>query len=36
MGVRQGENVSPLFFSYVNDLDKYLMDNGNSILDLRI
>lgn len=30
MGMRQGENLSPLLFTYyVNDLQEYLLDNGN-------
>ncbi len=29
IGVRQGENLSPMLFAmYVNDLEKYLIDNG--------
>jgi len=31
LGVRQGENLSPIFFSlYLNDLENYLMVSGNT------
>ena len=33
VGVRQGENLSPLLFSlYVNDLEAFLLENGNSFV----
>ena len=36
VGVRQGENLSPLLFSlYINDLEEYLLENGNSHLDFK-
>ena len=35
-GVRQGENVSPLLFSmYINDLEEYLLANGNNFIDFK-
>ena len=34
-GVRQGENLSPIFFSlYLNDLEKYLEESGNHVIEL--
>ena len=36
VGVRQGENLSPLLFSlYINDLEEYLLDNGNNFIDFK-
>ena len=35
-GVRQGENLSPLLFSlYINDLEEYLLANGNNFIDFK-
>jgi hypothetical protein len=35
LGVRQGENLSPLLFSlYINDLETFLADQGNASIDM--
>ena len=36
MGVRQGENLSPLLFSlYINDLESFMKENGSNILNFK-
>jgi hypothetical protein len=36
VGVRQGENLSPLLFSlYINDLEEYLSNCGNAFVDFK-
>ena len=37
VGVRQGENPSPLLFSlYVNDLETNLLENGNDFITFKM
>ena len=37
VGVRQGENLSPLLLSlYVNDMERFLIQKGNKFLDFNM